>query len=157
MLNPPARERIVLVARSLVGLPYVWGSNTPAAGGMDCSGFAQWCWAVAGIEPWASQFPNGRDETAAGLWVGLDDDGNHALPGDLAFYGSDPARPSHVVIVGAISGVPAAPSLVIGASRGDRTCMSPAIAMAKGARIRTFPSHLYRPDFLGFRRPALRT
>lgn len=157
MITTEQRERVVLAARALVGLPYVWGGNTPKDGGLDCSGFVQWCAAVAGVEPWASRFPNGLDMTAHGLFTGCRPFGGdeHALPGSLAFYGASAAfaaepRATHVVLVAAV-GPTGTVREVIGASRGDRACTSPAVAIAKGARIRTFPTHLYRQGFIGFR------
>lgn len=157
MIGVAARERIVVVARGLVGLPYVWGANTPEAGGLDCSGFAQWCLHVAGVDPWASQFPAKLDMTAQVLWKSCApvDVGEHTLPGDLAFYGAADVA-SHVVVVSGIAGVPGAVAGVIGASKGDAGCKTPADAMQRGARIKVFPTHLYRKDCLGFRRPYLR-
>ena len=35
-------------AESEIGVPYVWGGETPGVG-FDCSGLVQWAWAQAGI------------------------------------------------------------------------------------------------------------
>src|SRR5579863_7606106 len=36
-------------AESQIGVPYVWGGETPGSG-FDCSGLVQWAWAKAGIQ-----------------------------------------------------------------------------------------------------------
>ncbi len=43
-----APEETVALAKRLLGVPYLWGGNTPA--GIDCSGFAQLCYRLSGIE-----------------------------------------------------------------------------------------------------------
>jgi cell wall-associated NlpC family hydrolase len=40
--------RAVAAAKSQIGVPYVWGGETPYRG-FDCSGLVQWAWARAGI------------------------------------------------------------------------------------------------------------
>lgn len=151
------RERVVVVARVLHGSLYVWGGNTLADGGTDCSGFVQLCYAEAGVEPWASQYPRQRDLTAAGLWDALAPvpDAHHALPGDLAFYGEKRADGSmrifHVMLV--TRHTPGEDACeVVGASKGDSTCTDAVIAKRKGARVVTHPRHDYWRAFVGFRR-----
>ncbi len=64
-------------AESQIGVPYVWGGETPGVG-FDCSGLVQWAWARAGItipRTTESQWP-------AMLHVALND----LEPGDLLFY-----------------------------------------------------------------------
>ena len=149
----PPRERIAIVANVLHGVLYVWGGNALEQGGLDCSGFVQRVYAEAGIEPFASQFPSRLDLTAGGLFAQLapiDPTVEHPLPGDCAFYGSGPGAVSHVMLV--TYHEPGGRTQVVGASRGDRACSSPDVALAKGARVKTFPTHDYRRDFLGFRR-----
>ncbi len=41
-------EKAVAEAESQIGVPYVWGGETPGVG-FDCSGLVQWAWARAGI------------------------------------------------------------------------------------------------------------
>jgi cell wall-associated NlpC family hydrolase len=41
-------EKAVAEAESQIGVPYVWGGETPGVG-FDCSGLVQWAWAKAGI------------------------------------------------------------------------------------------------------------
>jgi cell wall-associated NlpC family hydrolase len=67
----------VKAAESQIGVPYVWGGETPNVG-FDCSGLVQWAWAQAGIKiprTTESQWP-------ALVHVSLSD----LEPGDLLFY-----------------------------------------------------------------------
>lgn len=43
------RPQIVHNATEHVGMPYIWGSNSPSRGGFDCSGLVQHAYAQAGI------------------------------------------------------------------------------------------------------------
>lgn len=147
------RSRLVIVARALLGLPYVYGSNTPRAGGLDCSGYVQWVLFVAGIEPWASRYPAKIDLTADGLWTALDPILGSPEPGDLAFYGA-PGRASHVMLVLAVAGGVA--TEVIGASGGRPDVDTVFLAAQLDARVKIKPGANYRRDLLGFCRPALR-
>jgi peptidoglycan DL-endopeptidase CwlO len=67
----------VAAAESQLGVPYVYGGETPGVG-FDCSGLTQWSWAQAGVS-----IPRTAAEQDASLpQVSLD-----ALqPGDLLFY-----------------------------------------------------------------------
>ncbi len=69
-------------AKSQIGVPYVWGGETPRSassqGGFDCSGLTQWSWAQAGVS---------IPRTAAAQYYGLPHVSLTALqPGDLLFY-----------------------------------------------------------------------
>jgi peptidoglycan DL-endopeptidase CwlO len=67
----------VRAAESQIGVPYVWGGETPGVG-FDCSGLVQWAWAKAGI-----QIPR----TTESQWPDLVHVPLNALePGDLLFY-----------------------------------------------------------------------
>lgn len=64
-------------AERQIGVPYVWGGETPGQG-FDCSGLVQWAWGKAGI-----QIPR----TTESQWPGLVHVPYTALqPGDLLFY-----------------------------------------------------------------------
>jgi cell wall-associated NlpC family hydrolase len=70
-------EEAVHAAEGQIGVPYVWGGETPGVG-FDCSGLVQWAWAQAGIKiprTTESQWP-------ALVHVSLSD----LEPGDLLFY-----------------------------------------------------------------------
>jgi cell wall-associated NlpC family hydrolase len=67
----------VKYAEEEVGVPYVWGGETPGVG-FDCSGLVQWAWGKAGISiprTTETQWPSM-------LHVALTD----LQPGDLLFY-----------------------------------------------------------------------
>jgi cell wall-associated NlpC family hydrolase len=64
-------------AESQIGVPYVWGGETPNVG-FDCSGLVQWAWGKAGI-----QIPRTTESQWPDLvHVALND----LQPGDLLFY-----------------------------------------------------------------------
>ena len=69
-------QGILSTAKSLIGVPYLWGGTTPA--GFDCSGYTQYVFAKSGITlPRVS-----RDQYDVGTSV----DFNSLLPGDLVFF-----------------------------------------------------------------------
>src|SRR6476661_10849573 len=86
------RAAIVAAAAAQIGWPYVWGGESRAEGGFDCSGLVGYAYRAAGIS-----LP-GRP-TAASLWSmarpvpigGL-------APGDLVFKGTASGAPFHVGI-----------------------------------------------------------
>ncbi len=64
-------------AKSQIGVPYVWGGETPGVG-FDCSGLTQWAWAKAGFT-----IPRTTEEQWADLrHVSL----SQLQPGDLLYY-----------------------------------------------------------------------
>lgn len=76
----------VAAAESQLGVPYVWGGETPGVG-FDCSGLTQWAWGQAGVSiPRTAQ-----DQYDAIAHVSLSD----LQPGDLVFW-SDGSGVSHV-------------------------------------------------------------
>ncbi|MCI9889364.1 peptidoglycan-binding protein [Micrococcales bacterium 31B] len=71
------RQEILTIARSLLGIYYVWGGTTPA--GFDCSGYTQYVYRAAGIT-----IPRTSDQqVAAGRVIPR----SEAKPGDLVASG----------------------------------------------------------------------
>lgn len=80
LLRPPARDSLVDLARSAVGLRYKWGAETPGKA-FDCSGLVQWLMAKFDLDlPRTS-----REQVKAGVEVAKDT--SEMLPGDLLFFG----------------------------------------------------------------------
>jgi cell wall-associated NlpC family hydrolase len=80
----------VAYALAQLGTPYQWGGE--GAGGFDCSGLVQAAFASAGI-----QLPRvAQAQYDAGPSVPA---GQPLQPGDLVFFGTDPADVTHVGIV----------------------------------------------------------
>lgn len=128
--RPPSAERLLAVARRLIGTPYVWGGTTSR--GYDCSGLTLRLYEWAGIA-----LPrDARDQAALGIEF---DDPADARPGDLLFFGAR-GRPVTHVAVAAGSGLilHAAPPCVLvqrllPARRGARARGGAASRGARGA------------------------
>ncbi len=78
---------LVATAESRAGTPYVWGGESMAEGGFDCSGLMQWAYKQHGIDlprVSADQAKVGRAVSAA-----------EARPGDLVFFDHS-GRPDHI-------------------------------------------------------------
>jgi cell wall-associated NlpC family hydrolase len=89
-LGHGARARVVRAAAAQLGWPYLWGGESRAEGGFDCSGLVDYAYAAAG-----HPFP-GRP-TAAVLWrMGIPIARDHLRPGDLTFLGAPSGDPYHV-------------------------------------------------------------
>jgi cell wall-associated NlpC family hydrolase len=76
---PPATNggRAVSAAETQLGVPYVWGGETPGAG-FDCSGLAQWAWNQVGVTiPRTTYQQVGRPYAVPLAQI---------QPGDLVFY-----------------------------------------------------------------------
>jgi cell wall-associated NlpC family hydrolase len=113
-----AGMRAFAAAESQIGVPYVWGGETPGQG-FDCSGLTQWSWAQAGV-----YIPR----TASEQWdylphVSLTD----LQPGDLLFYfnldGDD--QVDHVVMYGG-SGPYGTQTTIAAAYTGTTISLEPA-------------------------------
>ncbi|MGI8330650.1 C40 family peptidase [Actinomadura scrupuli] len=71
-----------------LGVPYVWGGESDAEGGYDCSGLVQWAFRQAGIKMprvAASQALTGPIVPYA-----------QARPGDLLIWANDPTAPGYI-------------------------------------------------------------
>lgn len=79
---PPGAAGAIEAAESQIGVPYVWGGETPGVG-FDCSGLIQWAWAQVGV----SLPRTSGAQYEATTQVPLAD----IEPGDLLFYGPDGA------------------------------------------------------------------
>jgi cell wall-associated NlpC family hydrolase len=85
-----AAARVLRTADQYVGVPYVWGGNTPK--GFDCSGFTKYVFAKNGVTlPRTS-----REQARAGDGVPLDFDALRA--GDLLLFAEPGEAISHVAI-----------------------------------------------------------
>lgn len=73
---PQSASGVVNIARSLLGIPYVYGGSTPA--GFDCSGFTQYVFGKAGISLPRTASAQQRAATRV----------SNPKPGDLVFFGS---------------------------------------------------------------------
>lgn len=83
------RENIILTARGMMGIPYLWGGNSSK--GNDCSGFTQTTFKANGIE-----LPrDSRQQALMGEEITPDETFSNILPGDLLFFGSE-ERVTHV-------------------------------------------------------------
>jgi peptidoglycan DL-endopeptidase CwlO len=89
--NPPpvpsGAAGAIQAAESQIGVPYVWGGESPGQG-FDCSGLVQWSWARAGV----SLPRTSGSQYAATTHISLAD----IQPGDLLFYG--PGGSDHVAM-----------------------------------------------------------
>ncbi|QBI53184.1 C40 family peptidase [Streptomonospora litoralis] len=86
-------ETAIEAAKTRIGVPYVWGGESMAEGGYDCSGLVQWAFKQAGVSiPRVT-----HDQWFAGEQL----DYSQARRGDLIFWRNDPTAPdyiSHVAI-----------------------------------------------------------
>ncbi|HEY2026513.1 MAG TPA: C40 family peptidase [Gemmatimonadaceae bacterium] len=84
-------SRVLETANRYIGVPYVWGGNTPESG-FDCSGFTRYVFAKQGITlPRTS-----REQSHAGQGVALDF--GAFLPGDILLFAEPDQAISHVAI-----------------------------------------------------------
>jgi peptidoglycan DL-endopeptidase CwlO len=77
----------VAAAESQLGVPYVWGGETPGVG-FDCSGLVAWAWGQAGVSLPHYSGAQMADSTPVPI--------SDLEPGDLLFYG--PGGATHVAM-----------------------------------------------------------
>jgi cell wall-associated NlpC family hydrolase len=86
------RARVIAAALAQVGWPYIWGGDSRAEGGFDCSGLVDYAYAHAGM-------PLPGRPTAAVLYrMSMPVGPKHLQPGDLAFLYSRHRAPYHVAL-----------------------------------------------------------
>ena len=80
-------------AWQFIGIPYVWGGNDTAAGGMDCSGFALELLRFAGI--WSHRQ---GDASAQDIYNYLLTSPHKRGQGKLLFFGQSTSTITHVAL-----------------------------------------------------------
>ncbi|MDE3086376.1 MAG: C40 family peptidase [Acidobacteriota bacterium] len=87
----PGAQSAVQAAESQLGVPYVWGGESPRGSpdpGFDCSGLTQWSWGQAGV---------GLPRTAQEQYDAIPHVPMSALqPGDLVFWNDGTTSVQHV-------------------------------------------------------------
>lgn len=83
-------EAIIACSEVLEGVPYLWGGRSSA--GIDCSGFVQILFRMAGI----SLPRDAKDQALIGETLSLIQE---AKPGDLAFFDNEAGNITHVGLV----------------------------------------------------------
>jgi cell wall-associated NlpC family hydrolase len=78
----------IRAAQTKLGMLYVWGGESDAEGGYDCSGIIQWSFARAGV-----RMPRvAADQARTGPRIPY----SQARPGDLLIWTHDPTAPNYV-------------------------------------------------------------
>jgi cell wall-associated NlpC family hydrolase len=79
---------VIKAAYTRLGWPYVWGGESEAEGGYDCSGLMQYAFARAGI-----RLPRVAADQARVGWV---IPYSKAVPGDMLIWANDPTAPGYI-------------------------------------------------------------
>lgn len=131
---------------ALVGRPYHWGGDDPIQG-WDCSGLAGEAMRAIGL------LPHGQKQSAQMLYAWLakmPEVKQAAVPGALAFYGTDTSHVIHVAVC--LGG-----NLMIEAGGGSSDTVNDSVASQRNAFVKMRPI-LYRRDFLAvLTHPSLMT
>ena len=149
-MKPTQRERFVewCMRQEDAGALYVWNADgemeqTPDGNlvpTFDCSGFVLSGFKAVGLPDWTKTRWSQR-------MFDTFEPTEEPQRGDLAFYGRDPHRVSHVVVcLGGKDGP------IIGANGGDQNTINVAEAIRRNARVKRYHSPKYRADFQGFRK-----
>ncbi|WP_233358956.1 C40 family peptidase [Thermomonospora amylolytica] len=88
VMNAQQVETVIRAAYSRLGWPYVWGGESEAEGGYDCSGLMQYAFARAGI-----RLPRVAADQARAGWV---IPYAKARPGDMLIWANDPTAPGYI-------------------------------------------------------------
>ncbi|WP_315970236.1 MULTISPECIES: C40 family peptidase [Actinomyces] len=75
----PSGSSVVSIAMQYTGMAYIWGSNSPANGGFDCSGLVQYVYSQVGISLPRTSYAQGASGTIVSA--------AEAQPGDIVYYG----------------------------------------------------------------------
>ncbi|TYB46541.1 C40 family peptidase [Actinomadura chibensis] len=81
-------QTVIRAAYTRLGWPYVWGGESEAEGGYDCSGLMQFAFARAGI-----RLPRVAADQARVGWV---IPYAKARPGDMLIWANDPTAPGYI-------------------------------------------------------------
>ncbi|GAA1569844.1 hypothetical protein GCM10009678_60730 [Actinomadura kijaniata] len=81
-------QTVIRAAHTRLGWPYVWGGESEAEGGYDCSGLMQFAFAKAGI-----RLPRVAADQARTGWV---IPYGKAQPGDMLIWANDPTAPGYI-------------------------------------------------------------
>lgn len=81
-------QTVIRAAASRIGWPYVWGGESEAEGGYDCSGLLLYAFNKAGIH-----MPRVAADQARTGWVVPF---SQAQPGDLLIWANDPTAPNYI-------------------------------------------------------------
>ncbi len=89
-LLPNSKENIIRIAMKYLGTPYLWGGRSPY--GIDCSGFIQLVFKMAGI----NLKRDASQQADSGIIIDFIDE---SKPGDLAFFDNTNEHITHVGII----------------------------------------------------------
>jgi peptidoglycan DL-endopeptidase CwlO len=88
VMSGPQIATAIRAAHAKLGVPYVWGGESDAEGGYDCSGLVQYAFAQAGI-----RMPRvAADQATTGWRIPF----AQARPGDLLIWANDPTAPGYI-------------------------------------------------------------